>query len=67
MKNRQGLTVIERIIKDIELAETSCDVEEREMLAYMALGAAEFAIDFGLISYNEWGNLAQRAFPLFRA
>lgn len=65
MRNKQGLTITERINRDIELAEMSCDTEERKMLAHMAISAAEFAIDFGLITYKEWWNLTERAFLLY--
>lgn len=65
MRNKQGLTITERINRDIELAEMSCDTEERKMLAHMAISAAELAVDFGLITNQEWGELTQRAFLLY--
>lgn len=63
MKNRSGLTVVERISKDIEIAETA-EGEHRKLSAYMALAAAEFAIDFELITHKEWGELTRRAFDV---
>lgn len=62
MRNKHGLTITERINKDIELAETSSNKEHRKLLAHMAIAAAELAIDFGLITYKEWGELTRRAF-----
>lgn len=62
MRNKRGLTVTERIEKDIEHAEAVHDAEQRELLAHMAIAAAEFAIDFGLITYREWNELTRRAF-----
>ena len=64
MKNKHGLTVAERITKDIELAEMSSNEAHRELLAHMAIAAAELAIDFGLITYKEWGELTRRAFAV---
>ena len=54
MRNKSGLTVVERIEKDIEFAEAVSDTEHRRLLAHMAISAAELAIDFGLITYKEW-------------
>lgn len=62
MRNRHGLTITERIKKDIELAEKSRNKDHRELLAHMAIAAAELAIDFDLITYKEWGELTRRAF-----
>lgn len=62
MRNKHGLTITERITKDIEIAEMSHNEEYRKLLAHMAIAAAELAIDFGLITYKEWGELTRRAF-----
>lgn len=62
MKNKRGLTIKERINEDIDLAEMVDNNEHRRLLAYMAIAAAEFAIDFDLITYKEWGDLTRRAF-----
>lgn len=64
MRNKHGLTITERINKDIELARMSRDKEQRKLLAHMAIAAAELAIDFGLITYKEWASLIHRAFAL---
>lgn len=64
MRNKHGLTVVERITKDIELAEKSNNEEHKKLLAHMAISAAELAIDFGLITYKEWGELTRRAFAV---
>lgn len=62
MRNRRGMTIKERITKDIELAEKTADKAQRQLLAYMAVATAEFAIDFNLITYQEWDELTQKAF-----
>ena len=62
MRNRQGLTITERINRDIEHAETVSNAEHRQLLAHMAISAAELAIDYNLITYKEWGELTRRAF-----
>lgn len=62
MRNKQGLTVTERINKDLELAEAESNAEHRRLLAHMVIAAAELAIDFGLITYKDWGDLTRRAF-----
>lgn len=64
MRNRQGLTIFERITKDIEFASMESNAEQRRLLAHMAIAAAELAIDFGLITYKEWGELTRRAFAV---
>lgn len=62
MRNKQGLTITERIHKDIEAAEETNNAEHRQLLAHMAIAAAELAVDFELITYKEWGELTRRAF-----
>ena len=62
MRNKQGLTITERITKDIEFAEAESNAEHRQLLAHMAIAAAELAIDYGLITFKEWGELTRRAF-----
>lgn len=64
MRNKRGLTIIERINKDIELAEAESNAEQRRLLAHMAIAAAEFAVDFGLISHRDWGYLTHKAFAV---
>lgn len=64
MRNKRGLTIEERISKDIELAAAESNEEQRRLLAYMAISAAEFAIDFGLITFKEWDDLTHRAFAM---
>ena len=54
MKNGRGYTVQERIKQDIEYAKNMNDKANRTLLATKALGAADLAVEFGLITYNEW-------------
>lgn len=64
MKSKSGLTIMERLNRDIDLAETVESQEQKKLLAYMALSAAEFAIDFNLIPYDDWSELLERIFRL---
>lgn len=54
MKNGRGYTVQERIKQDIEYAKNIECRENKKLLATKALGAADLAVEFGLITYNEW-------------
>lgn len=54
MKNKRGYTVQDRIKQDIEYAKQIEDIQNRRLLATKALGAADMAVEFGLITYNEW-------------
>lgn len=54
MKNKRGYTVQDRIKQDIEYAKKIEDKTNRRLLATKALGAADIAVEFGLITYNEW-------------
>lgn len=54
MKNKRGYTAQERIKQDIEYAKKIENKADRTLLATKALGAADFAVEFGLITYNEW-------------
>ncbi len=54
MKNKRGYTVQQRIKQDIEYAKGIKEEATKRLLATKALGAADFAIEFGLITYKEW-------------
>lgn len=54
MKNKRGYTVQDRIKQDIEYAKNTEDKANRTLLATKALGAADIAVEFGLITYKEW-------------
>ena len=54
MVNKRGYTVQDRIKQDIEYAKRTASEAERGLLATKALGAADLAVEFGLITYNEW-------------
>ena len=54
MKNNQGYTVQERIKQDIEYAKSIKNKADRTLLATKVLGAVDFAVEFGIITYNEW-------------
>ena len=54
MKNKRGFTAQERIKQDIEHAKKTKEKADRTLLAAKALGAVDFAVEFNLITYNEW-------------
>lgn len=54
MVNKRGYTIQERLKQDIEYAKTMTDKADRTLLATKALGAVDLAVEFGLITYNEW-------------
>ena len=54
MKNKRGYTAQERIKQDIEHAKKMKDKADRTLLATKALGAADLAVEFGMITYKEW-------------
>ena len=54
MKNKRGYTVQDRIKQDIEYAKKMKDKADRTLLATKVLGAVDLAVEFGLITYNEW-------------
>jgi len=54
LKNSRGITIQDRLSHDIELAENAEDRENKQALAFQALGAIELAVDFGLITYIEF-------------
>ena len=54
MKNKRGYTVQERIEQDIEYAIKIENKADQTLLATKVLGAADLAVEFGLITYAEW-------------
>lgn len=64
LTNKKGLTVQNRIEQDIEYAENIEDTVKKAMLATKALGAVDMAVEFGLITYNEWEIYIDRIFKM---
>ncbi len=64
MKNKRGYTVQERIKQDIEYAKQMKDKNQKSLLATKALGAADLAVEFGMITYNEWENHISEIFKI---
>lgn len=64
MKNKRGYTVQERIVQEIEYAEKAKDIADRTLLATKALGAVDLAVEFNLITYNEWETYIDKIFKL---
>ena len=64
MLNKRGLTVTDRLNHDIEYAENTTNIKHREILALKTLGAADFAVEFGLITYKQWELYIDKIFKL---
>lgn len=64
MKNKQGQNVQDRIKQDIEYAESKENISDRMLLATKALGAADLAVEFNLITYKEWETYIDRIFKM---
>ena len=62
MKNGRDKTVNERLEQDIKYAEATIEISDRTLLATKALGAIDFAVEFGLITFEEWENYIHRVF-----
>lgn len=55
MKNNRGLTVQDRIKESFEIAkEVNGNNHDRKAFALRAIGVADFALEFGLITFDEW-------------
>ena len=55
MRNNRGLTVQDRIKESFEIArEVKGTQQEKKAFALRAMGVADFALEFGLITYTEW-------------
>ena len=64
MKNKKGKSINERLNEDIQYAEATTEISDRTLLATKALGAADLAVEFGLITYTEWEQYIDRIFKL---
>lgn len=62
MLNHRKMTVRDRLEEDIAFVESVKDREKRKKLTAKALGAADLAIEFKLITYKEWKELIHRIF-----
>ena len=64
MKNSRGITIQDRLLHDVELAENAEDRENKKALAHQALGAVELAVDFGQITYIEFEHYIHKIFEM---
>ena len=64
MKNKQGKSVTDRIEQDIEYAQNTANIKHRELLALKVLGAVDFAVEFGLITYKQWEQYIDKIFKM---
>ena len=55
MINNRGLTVSERIKESFDIiSEIEGTYHDKKAFALRAIGLADFAFEFGLITYDEW-------------
>ena len=64
MLHRQRKTVTDRLEEDIEYARKTSNANKRKLLAIKALGAADLAVEFGLITYVEWEKHIENIFKI---
>ena len=64
MKNRRGQTMCERLKEEFGFVMREQNEDQRKALAYKALGAADIAIEFGLITYTEWEGFVKEFFRI---
>lgn len=54
LTNKRGQSIQDRIKQEIEYAKSIENNADKKLLATKALGAADIAVEFGLITYKEW-------------
>lgn len=64
LTNKRGQSVKERLEEEFNYICLIEDTGQREMLACKALGAADIAIEFGLITYTEWTHFVNLYFQM---
>lgn len=64
MLNSRGMTVKDRLSEDIADVESIKDRKQQKILSAKALGAADLAVEFNLITYDEWQKLIHRIFMI---
>ncbi len=64
LKNKHGKTIQERLTEEISFAKGTKDIASKTMLATKALGAVDIAVEFGLITMNEWNNYIEDIFQM---
>lgn len=64
LTNKRGYTVQYRIEQDIDYARNIEDRVKQTILATKALGAADLAVEFGLITYSEWEHYIDSIFKI---
>lgn len=64
MKNKKGYTIQERIIQELEYADSVENRENKKLLATKVLGAVDMAVEFGLITYKEWEKYIEKIFKM---
>ena len=64
MENKHGKTIHERLTEEINFAKGTNDIAKKSMLATKALGAVDIAVEFGLITMNEWNKYIDDIFQM---
>lgn len=64
MKNHHGKTIHERIAYDIDYARNVENPVQKTALLYKILGAVDMAVEFSLISFQEWEIYVSQIFEM---
>ena len=65
MKNNRGLTVNDRIKESFDIArEINGTSQDKKAFALRAIGVADFALEFGLITFEEWEQYLSEYFQI---
>ena len=64
MDNNKKTDIHSRLTFDIDIAKRAKSDEKKAALAYQALGAAEIAVEFGLITYSEFESYISSIFAI---
>lgn len=65
MRNNRGLTVSERIQESFDIAkEMKGSPQDKKAFALRAIGVADFALEYNLITYEEWQNYLSEYFKV---
>ncbi len=63
MRNNRGLSVNDRIKESFDIAREMKGADKKTF-ALRAIGVADFALEFGLITYNEWEQYLSEYFQI---
>lgn len=62
LRNKRKLNIHDKLLFNIVLAEREENKKNKTLLFNQALGAVDIAVDFGLITHDEWEKYIERIF-----